>query len=84
MYPLKVAKIFNSRTPSSLTVKPDGIFTTPKRRCLALLGGELKILETLWDKLQIFKNNCLQIIIIIINFFLKKKSLFLLINKYKG
>jgi hypothetical protein len=30
-----------------------------------------------WFKLQI-------VIIIIINFFLKKKSLFLLINKYKG
>jgi hypothetical protein len=49
-----------------LTIKPDGILTTPKRRhfgegkttLFALLGGELKFLETLQGKLQIFKNNC--------------------------
>jgi hypothetical protein len=71
MYPLKVSKNFNSSTLFSLTVKPDGILTILKRRRFALLGGELKILETLWGKLQIFKNNCLQILFFI---FLKKPS----------
>jgi hypothetical protein len=64
MYPPKVSKIFNSGIPSGLIVKPDGILTTPKRRRFGEgktplffpFRGELKNLETLWGKLQIFKN----------------------------
>jgi hypothetical protein len=66
MYPLKVVKIFNSGTPSGLTVKPEGILTTPKRRrfgegkmtLFCPFRGELNFFKNLWDKLQIFKNNC--------------------------
>jgi hypothetical protein len=62
--PPKVSKKFNSGIPFGLTVKPDGILTTVchmtffRQICLFYphskmtpfypLGGELKILETLW------------------------------------
>lgn len=79
--PSKVAKNFNSGTPSGLIVKLDGILTLQndvvlvmaKRRCFALLGDELIFFETLWDKLQIFKNNCLQFYFLFYFIFLKKK-----------
>jgi hypothetical protein len=54
MYHIKVLKIFNLSIPSGLTVKLNGILTTPKQRRFASLQnnivlpfkGELKILET--------------------------------------
>jgi hypothetical protein len=37
-YTPTVSKQFKSRTPSGLTVRPDEILTTPKRRHFSILG----------------------------------------------